>query len=152
MSATRGSCRRRQARHDELDAGTLQWADDSASIHGRGRCVARDVWLHACVPREADAELLVEPRGFEMGLSPRVSRGTSSFIPSSSTAGRAAVWLPAHPPCARCRSCRCAPARGGTADSAGTPLHRMPGLTQRAARAGDAARRGFARRHWHSWA
>ena len=86
-----------------VDAGySFAWADDSASfiymsVDDAWR--ACDVWLHRVgTPREADELLLVEPdESFEMGFAPSGFPGHVVIHSSSSTAGRAWLWLPAHP-------------------------------------------------------
>ncbi len=86
-----------------VDAGYgFAWADDSASFIYMGvddAWRACDVWLHRVgTPREADELLLVEPdEGFEMGFAPSGFPGHVVNHSSSSTAGRAWLWLPAHP-------------------------------------------------------
>ena len=86
-----------------VDAGYgFAWADDSASFIYMGlddAWRACDVWLHRVgTPREADELLLVEPNeGFEMGFAPSGFPGHVVIHASSSTAGRAWLWLPAHP-------------------------------------------------------
>ena len=90
---------------DEAVAGAgygFAWADDSASFIYMGvddAWRACDVWLHRVgTPREADELLLVEPdEGFEMGFAPSGFPGHVVIHSSSSTAGRAWLWLPAHP-------------------------------------------------------
>ena len=86
-----------------VDAGYgFAWADDSASFIYMGvddAWRACDVWLHRVgSPREDDELLLVEPdEGFEMGFAPSGFPGHVVIHSSSSTAGRAWLWLPAHP-------------------------------------------------------
>ena len=86
-----------------VDAGYgFAWADDSASFIYMGvddAWRACDVWLHRVgTPREDDELLLVEPdEGFEMGFAPSGFPGHVVIHASSSTAGRAWLWLPAHP-------------------------------------------------------
>ena len=86
-----------------VDAGYgFAWADDSQSFIYMGvddAWRACDVWLHRVgTPREADELLLVEPdEGFEMGFAPLGFPGHVVIHASSSTAGRAWLWLPAHP-------------------------------------------------------
>ena len=86
-----------------VDAGYgFAWADDSASFIYMGvddAWRACDVWLHRVgTPREADELLLVEPdEGFEMGFAPSGFPGHVVIHASSSTAGRAWLWLPTHP-------------------------------------------------------
>lgn len=86
-----------------VDAGYgFAWADDSDSFIYMGvddAWRACDVWLHRVgTPREADELLLVEPdEGFEMGFAPSGFPGHVVIHASSSTAGRAWLWLPAHP-------------------------------------------------------
>ena len=86
-----------------VDAGYgFAWADDSTSFIYMGvddAWRACDVWLHRVgTPREADELLLVEPdEGFEMGFAPSGFPGHVVIHSSSSTAGRAWLWLPAHP-------------------------------------------------------
>ena len=86
-----------------VDAGYgFAWADDSHSFIYMGvddAWRACDVWLHRVgTPREADELLLVEPdEGFEMGFAPSGFPGHVVIHSSSSTAGRAWLWLPAHP-------------------------------------------------------
>ena len=86
-----------------VDAGYgFAWADDSQSFIYMGvddAWRACDVWLHRVgTPREADELLLVEPdEGFEMGFAPSGFPGHVVIHASSSTAGRAWLWLPAHP-------------------------------------------------------
>ena len=90
---------------DEAVAGAgygFAWADDSASFIYMGvddAWRACDVWLHRVgTPREADELLLVEPdEGFEMGFAPSGFPGHVVIHSSSSTAGRAWLWLPTHP-------------------------------------------------------
>ena len=90
---------------DEAVAGAgygFAWADDSKSFIYMGvddAWRACDVWLHRVgTPREADELLLVEPdEGFEMGFAPSGFPGHVVIHSSSSTAGRAWLWLPAHP-------------------------------------------------------
>ena len=90
---------------DEAVAGAgygFAWADDSQSFIYMGvddAWRACDVWLHRVgTPREADELLLVEPdEGFEMGFAPSGFPGHVVIHSSSSTAGRAWLWLPAHP-------------------------------------------------------
>ena len=90
---------------DEAVAGAgygFAWADDSQSFIYMGvddAWRACDVWLHRLgTPREDDELLLVEPdEGFEMGFAPSGFPGHVVIHSSSSTAGRAWLWLPAHP-------------------------------------------------------
>lgn len=124
---------------DEAVAGAgygFAWADDSQSfiymgVHDAWR--ACDVWLHRVgTPREADELLLVEPdEGFEMGFAPSGFPGHVVIHSSSSTAGRAWLWLPAHP---SVRPLPLMPVRPRTlvsADSAGDRLFIVhTGLTQ----------------------
>ena len=120
-----------------VDAGYgFAWADDSASFIYMGVDDAWrtcDVWLHRVgTPREADELLLVEPdEGFEMGFAPSGFPGHVVIHSSSSTAGRAWLWLPAHP---SVRPLPLMPARARTlvsADSAGDRLFIVhTGLTQ----------------------
>ena len=120
-----------------VDAGYgFAWADDSASFIYLGvddAWRACDVWLHRVgTPREADELLLVEPdEGFEMGFAPSGFPGHVVIHASSSTAGRAWLWLPAHP---SVRPLPLMPARPRTlvsADSAGDRLFIVhTGLTQ----------------------
>ena len=120
-----------------VDAGYgFAWADDSASFIYMGvddAWRACDVWLHRVgTPREADELLLVEPdEGFEMGFAPSGFPGHVVIHSSSSTAGRAWLWLPAHP---SVRPLPLMPARPRTlvsADSAGERLFIVhTGLTQ----------------------
>ena len=123
-----------------VDAGYgFAWADDSASFIYMGvddAWRACDVWLHRVgTPREADELLLVEPdEGFEMGFAPSGFPGHVVIHSSSSTAGRAWLWLPAHP---SVRPLPLMPARPRTlvsADSAGDRLFIVhTGLTQEGA-------------------
>ena len=120
-----------------VDAGYgFAWADDSASFIYMGvddAWRACDVWLHRLgTPREADELLLVEPdEGFEMGFAPSGFPGHVVIHSSSSTAGRAWLWLPAHP---SVRPLPLMPVRPRTlvsADSAGDRLFIVhTGLTQ----------------------
>ncbi|EWC98908.1 peptidase, S9A/B/C family, catalytic domain protein [Actinomyces sp. ICM54] len=120
-----------------VDAGYgFAWADDSASFIYMGvddAWRACDVWLHRLgTPREADELLLVEPdEGFEMGFAPSGFPGHVVIHASSSTAGRAWLWLPAHPDV---RPLPLMPVRPRTlvsADSAGDRLFIVhTGLTQ----------------------
>ena len=120
-----------------VDAGYgFAWAEDSASFIYMGvddAWRACDVWLHRVgTPREADELLLVEPdEGFEMGFEPSGFPGHVVIHASSSTAGRAWLWLPAHP---SVRPLPLMPARPRTlvsADSAGDRLFIVhTGLTQ----------------------
>ena len=120
-----------------MDAGYgFAWADDSASFIYMGvddAWRACDVWLHRVgTPREADELLLVEPdEGFEMGFAPSGFPGHVVIHSSSSTAGRAWLWLPAHQ---SVRPLPLMPARPRTlvsADSAGDRLVIVhTGLTQ----------------------
>ncbi|EPD73168.1 hypothetical protein HMPREF1478_00816 [Actinomyces sp. HPA0247] len=120
-----------------VDAGYgFAWADDSASFIYMGvddAWRACDVWLHRVgTPREADELLLVEPdEGFEMRFAPSGFPGHVVIHSSSSTAGRAWLWLPAHP---SVRPLPLMPARARTlvsADSAGDRLFiEHTGLTQ----------------------
>ena len=120
-----------------MDAGYgFAWADDSASFIYMGvddAWRACDVWLHRVgTPREADELLLVEPdEGFEMGFAPSGFPGHVVIHSSSSTAGRAWLWLPAPP---SGRPLPLMPARPRTlvsADSAGDRLVIVhTGLTQ----------------------
>ena len=112
------------------------WADDSDSFIYMGvddAWRACDVWLHRVgTPREADELLLVEPdEGFEMGFAPSGFPGHVVIHSSSSTAGRAWLWLPAHP---SVRPLPLMPVRARTlvsADSAGDRLFIVhTGLTQ----------------------
>lgn len=124
---------------DEAVAGAgygFAWADDSASFIYMGvddAWRACDVWLHRVgTPREDDELLLVEPdEGFEMGFAPSGFPGHVVIHASSSTAGRAWLWLPAHP---SVRPLPLMPARPRTlvsADSAGDRLFIVhTGLTQ----------------------
>ena len=123
-----------------VDAGYgFAWADDSASFIYMGvddAWRACDVWLHRVgTPREADELLLVEPdEGFEMGFAPSGFPGHVVIHASSSTAGRAWLWLPAHPDV---RPLPLMPVRPRTlvsADSAGDRLFIVhTGLTQEGA-------------------
>lgn len=120
-----------------VDAGYgFAWADDSKSFIYMGvddAWRACDVWWHRVgTPREADELLLVEPdEGFEMGFAPSGFPGHVVIHASSSTAGRAWLWLPAHPDV---RPLPLMPARPRTlvsADSAGDRLFIVhTGLTQ----------------------
>lgn len=120
-----------------VDAGYgFAWADDSQSFIYMGvddTWRACDVWLHRVgTPREADELLLVEPdEGFEMGFAPSGFPGHVVIHASSSTAGRAWLWLPAHP---SVRPLPLMPVRPRTlvsADSAGDRLFIVhTGLTQ----------------------
>lgn len=124
---------------DEAVAGAgygFAWADDSKSFIYMGvddAWRACDVWLHRLgTPREADELLLVEPdEGFEMGFAPSGFPGHVVIHSSSSTAGRAWLWLPAHP---SVRPLPLMPVRPRTlvsADSAGDRLFIVhTGLTQ----------------------
>lgn len=123
-----------------VDAGYgFAWADDSQSFIYMGvddAWRACDVWLHRVgTPREADELLLVEPdEGFEMGFAPSGFPGHVVIHSSSSTAGRAWLWLPAHP---SVHPLPLMPARARTlvsADSAGDRLFIVhTGLTQEGA-------------------
>ena len=127
---------------DEAVAGAgygFAWADDSQSFIYMGvddAWRACDVWLHRVgTPREADELLLVEPdEGFEMGFAPSGFPGHVVIHSSSSTAGRAWLWLPAHP---SVRPLPLMPTRPRTlvsADSAGDRLFIVhTGLTQEGA-------------------
>ena len=120
-----------------VDAGYgFAWADDSKSFIYMGvddAWRACDVWLHRVgTPRDADELLLVEPdEGFEMGFAPSGFPGHVVIHSSSSTAGRAWLWLPAHP---SVRPLPLMPVRPRTlvsADSAGDRLFIVhTGLTQ----------------------
>ena len=120
-----------------VDAGYgFAWADDSQSFIYMGvddAWRACDVWWHRVgTPREADELLLVEPdEGFEMGFAPSGFPGHVVIHASSSTAGRAWLWLPAHP---SVRPLPLMPVRARTlvsADSAGDRLFIVhTGLTQ----------------------
>ena len=120
-----------------VDAGYgFAWANDSKSFIYMGvddAWRACDVWLHRVgTPREADELLLVEPdEGFEMGFAPSGFPGHVVIHASSSTAGRAWLWLPAHP---SVRPLPLMPVRPRTlvsADSAGDRLFIVhTGLTQ----------------------
>lgn len=124
---------------DEAVAGAgygFAWADDSQSFIYMGvddAWRACDVWWHRVgTPREADELLLVEPdEGFEMGFAPSGFPGHVVIHSSSSTAGRAWLWLPAHP---SVRPLPLMPVRARTlvtADSAGDRLFIVhTGLTQ----------------------
>ena len=124
---------------DEAVAGAgygFAWADDSQSFIYMGvddAWRACDVWWHRLgTPREDDELLLVEPdEGFEMGFAPSGFPGHVVIHSSSSTAGRAWLWLPAHP---SVRPLPLMPARARTlvsADSAGDRLFIVhTGLTQ----------------------
>ena len=124
---------------DEAVAGTgygFAWADDSQSFIYMGvddAWRACDVWWHRLgTPREDDELLLVEPdEGFEMGFAPSGFPGHVVIHSSSSTAGRAWLWLPAHP---FVRPLPLMPVRPRTlvsADSAGDRLFLVhTGLTQ----------------------
>ena len=120
-----------------VDAGYgFAWAEDSQSFIYMGLDDAWrscDVWLHRVgTPREADELLLVESdEGFEMGFAPSGFPGHVVIHASSSTAGRAWLWLPAHPDV---RPLPLMPVRPRTlvsADSAGDRLFIVhTGLTQ----------------------
>ena len=124
---------------DEAVAGAgygFAWADDSQSFIYMGvddAWRACDVWWHRVgTPHEADELLLVEPdEGFEMGFAPSGFPGHVVIHSSSSTAGRAWLWLPAHP---SVRPLPLMPVRPRTlvsADSAGDRLFIVhTGLTQ----------------------
>lgn len=124
---------------DEAVAGAgygFAWADDSQSFIYMGvddAWRACDVWWHRLgTPRDDDELLLVEPdEGFEMGFAPSGFPGHIVIHSSSSTAGRAWLWLPAHP---SVRPLPLMPVRARTlvsADSAGDRLFIVhTGLTQ----------------------
>lgn len=124
---------------DEAVAGAgygFAWADDSQSFIYMGvddAWRACDVWWHRLgTPRDDDELLLVEPdEGFEMGFAPSGFPGHVVIHSSSSTAGRAWLWLPAHP---SVRPLPLMPVRPRTlvsADSAGDRLFLVhTGLTQ----------------------
>ena len=120
-----------------VDAGYgFAWADDSQSFIYMGvddAWRACDVWLHRVgTPREADELLLVEPdEGFEMGFAPSGFPGHVVIHSSSSTAGRAWLWLPAHPSVRPLPLMPVRPRTLVTADSAGDRLFIVhTGLTQ----------------------
>ena len=120
-----------------VDAGYgFAWADDSASFIYMGvddAWRACDVWLHRVgTPREADELLLVEPdEGFEMGFAPSGFPGHVVIHASSSTAGRAWLWLPAHPSVRPLPLMSVRPRTLVSADSAGDRLFIVhTGLTQ----------------------
>ena len=120
-----------------VDAGYgFAWADDSQSFIYMGvddAWRACDVWLHRVgTPREADELLLVEPdEGFEMGFAPSGFPGHVVIHSSSSTAGRAWLWLPAHPSVRPLPLMSVRPRTLVTADSAGERLFIVhTGLTQ----------------------
>ena len=120
-----------------VDAGYgFAWADDSASFIYMGvddAWRACDVWLHRVgTPREADELLLVEPdEGFEMGFAPSGFPGHVVIHSSSSTAGRAWLWLPAHPSVRPLPLMSVRPRTLVTVDSAGERLFIVhTGLTQ----------------------
>ena len=120
-----------------VDAGYgFAWADDSASFIYMGvddAWRACDVWLHRVgTPREADELLLVEPdEGFEMGFAPSGFPGHVVIHSSSSTAGRAWLWLPAHPSVRPLPLMPVRPRTLVTVDSAGDRLFIVhTGLTQ----------------------
>ena len=120
-----------------VDAGYgFAWADDSASFIYMGvddAWRACDVWLHRVgTPREADELLLDEPdEGFEMGFAPSGFPGHVVIHSSSSTAGRAWLWLPAHPSVRPLPLMSVRPRTLVTADSAGERLFIVhTGLTQ----------------------
>ena len=120
-----------------VDAGYgFAWADDSKSFIYMGvddAWRACDVWLHRVgTPREADELLLVEPdEGFEMGFAPSGFPGHVVIHSSSSTAGRAWLWLPAHPSVRPLPLMSVRPRTLVTADSAGDHLFIVhTGLTQ----------------------
>ena len=120
-----------------VDAGYgFAWADDSASFIYMGvddAWRACDVWLHRVgTPREADELLLVEPdEGFEMGFAPSGFPGHVVIHSSSSTAGRAWLWLPAHPSVRPLPLMLARPRTLVSADSAGDRLFIVhTGLTQ----------------------
>ena len=124
---------------DEAVAGAgygFAWADDSDSFIYMGvddAWRACDVWLHRVgTPREADELLLVEPdEGFEMGFAPSGFPGHVVIHSSSSTAGRAWLWLPAHPSVRPLPLMSVRPRTLVTADSAGERLFIVhTGLTQ----------------------
>ena len=124
---------------DEAVAGAgygFAWADDSKSFIYMGvddAWRACDVWLHRVgTPREADELLLVEPdEGFEMGFAPSGFPGHVVIHSSSSTAGRAWLWLPAHPSVRPLPLMSVRPRTLVTADSAGERLFIVhTGLTQ----------------------
>ena len=141
------------------DAGYgFAWADDSASFIYMGvddAWRACDVWLHRVgTPREADELLLVEPdEGFEMGFAPSGFPGHVVIHSSSSTAGRAWLWLPAHPSVRPLPLMSVRPRTLVTADSAGDRLFIVhTGLTQEGSLAQAMLPEGVRPRHWHSWA
>ena len=120
-----------------VDAGYgFAWADDSQSFIYMGvddAWRACDVWLHRVgTPREADELLLVEPdEGFEMGFAPSGFPGHVVIHSSSSTAGRAWLWLPAHPSVRPLPLMSVRPRTLVTAESAGDRLFIVhTGLTQ----------------------
>ena len=120
-----------------VDAGYgFAWADDSKSFIYMGvddAWRACDVWLHRVgMPREADELLLVEPdEGFEMGFAPSGFPGHVVIHSSSSTAGRAWLWLPAHPSVRPLPLMSVRPRTLVTVDSAGERLFIVhTGLTQ----------------------
>ena len=120
-----------------VDAGYgFAWADDSQSFIYMGvddAWRACDVWLHRVgTPREADELLLVEPdEGFEMGFAPSGFPGHVVIHSSSSTAGRAWLWLPAHPSVRPLPLMPVRPRTLVTAESAGDRLFIVhTGLTQ----------------------
>ena len=120
-----------------VDAGYgFAWSDDSKSFIYMGvddAWRACDVWLHRVgTPREADELLLVEPdEGFEMGFAPSGFPGHVVIHSSSSTAGRAWLWLPAHPSVRPLPLMSVRPRTLVTADSAGERLFIVhTGLTQ----------------------
>ena len=120
-----------------VDAGYgFAWSDDSKSFIYMGvddAWRACDVWLHRVgTPREADELLLVEPdEGFEMGFAPSGFPGHVVIHSSSSTAGRAWLWLPAHPSVRPLPLMSVRPRTLVSADSAGDRLFIVhTGLTQ----------------------
>ena len=123
-----------------VDAGYgFAWANDSTSFIYMGvddAWRACDVWLHRVdTPREDDELLLVEPdEGFEMGFAPSGFPGHVVIHSSSSTAGRAWLWLPAHPSVRPLPLMSARPRTLVSADSAGDRLFIVhTGLTQEGA-------------------
>ena len=123
-----------------VDAGySFAWADDSKSFIYMGvddAWRACDVWLHRVgMPREDNELLLVEPdEGFEMGFAPSGFPGHVVIHSSSSTAGRAWLWLPAHPSVRPLPLMSARPRTLVSADSAGDRLFIVhTGLTQEGA-------------------
>ena len=162
MSATRGSCRR-----PRVGSSTRPWW--TRATVSRGRMIRSPLSTWAWMTRGARATCgytvwarlarltsccwSSRTRASRWGSPPRVSRGTSSFMPRRRRRAARGCGCPPTRRCAHCRSCRRAPARWCRRIRRGIACSScIRGSRRRVRSRRRCCPQGVRPRHWLSWA